>query len=279
MPFLFGCTPHVQQEELSPYVVFLVDAPHLDCSNNRALCKTIAKHPSNGNKSGDVGHAWIYLHGWNDGNEITVEGGHSGETGIEQAKYFEGIMNYVRFGYANPPECFSQPRFEPNPIKYLWEGQKDGFFQKGAGKHRPTYAAKVFLTDEEFRHILAYIDPRRYNYRDYSLTSHQCTTFVVEVASLAGLQLDCEMEIPIGQTVRADGECFVLWRDPEYSTFRFASPDVLEKSLKRAVKEGRAEPALLWYRRHTAPSMQERIGHACETLIRFPERMYRYLVF
>jgi hypothetical protein len=231
-------------------LVFLVDAPHLDCSNNNTLIKTIAKHPSNGSKNGDVGHAWIYLQGVIDGKKVFVEGGHSGELGITQAKYFDGIMNYIEYGYANPNlEQQRNPRYEPNPIKYLWAVQHDGFFQRGCGRHRPTFAAKIEITEDQFHRILKFIQPQNYNYRDYSLIGNQCSSFVVQVASLVNFQIESKQAIPIQQYLVAKGECFKLWEDPQYSTLIISSPDAIECSLKRAVRERRAVNALDWYLR------------------------------
>lgn len=62
-----------------PYIVFLVNARQLDYSSFRSVLRTIAKHPSDWSKNGDVGHAWIYL----KGDEV-IEGGHSGELGLDQ---------------------------------------------------------------------------------------------------------------------------------------------------------------------------------------------------
>ena len=83
-----------------------------------------SKHPSDGSKNGDVGHAWIYLQGNVNGESIVIEGGHSGELGICQPKYFDGIMNYVEYGYADS-SCGEMCclRNEPNPVKYLWASQ------------------------------------------------------------------------------------------------------------------------------------------------------------
>lgn len=287
--FCTGCAPRFDNEKIlthsqplpqSSYLVILVDAPHLDTSSNRALCQTIAKHPSNGSKAGDVGHAWIYLHGWLNGKEITIEGGHSGERGIVQPTYFEGIVNYINFGFSHPTSqqklC---PVKEPNPIKYLWEIQRDGFFQKGAGGHQPTYAVKVNLSDSQLREILRFIHPCNYLYEEYSLINHQCTTFAVEVAALAGLELECQKTIEIGQTLKLNGETLCLWTDPTYSTFSFASPDILECSLKCTVMEGRAECAMDWYRQHCSPPFKDRFWHAFNTLYYLPQRLYRISTF
>jgi len=207
-----------QVSESDHFLVLLVDAPHLDYSDNRSLMKTMVKHPSTGSKNSDVGHAWVYLEGIQEGKKIIVEGGHSGERGVFQPKYFEGIMNYVEYGYADPiPEQKRNPRKEPNPIKYLWATQEDGFFEKGAGNHTPTFAAKIDLTPQQFEEILQFIDPSNYHYSHYTLTRAQCSTFVAQVASLAGLTLEHEVTIKIEPTMTLGKGKIPLWTDERYA--------------------------------------------------------------
>lgn len=222
------------------FLIVFVEARHLDYTDNYSFLKTVAKHPSDGSKNRDVGHAWIYLEGIVDGQKVFVSGGHSGELGIIQARYFDGIMNNIDFGCANPTKAdFLCPKIEENPVKYLWEVQRDGFFQCGAGKHRPTYAAKINLTAEQFFRILDFI--ACYNYRDYAITANQCSSFVAQVASLGGLDLDCEVTMEIQPCLNLKGEKLQLWSDPTYSLLTISSPDILERSLMQAVSEGRAE--------------------------------------
>lgn len=258
------------------FIVFLVDACHLDYSDNRSFFKTVAKHPSNGNKNGSVGHAWIYLQGIIDGEDVFLEGGHSGELGIVQPKYFEGLINYFEYGYANPSERQKKcPRYEPNPIKYLWESQHDGFFQWGAGNHQPTFAAKVDLTQKQFFQILYFV--QSYCFSDYSLIGNQCSSFVAQIASLAGLDLECEVTIAISPSIYMAGQNLRLWTDPGYSQLTVSSPDILECSLMRAVREGRAECALEWYQKTHRVLTAKKIANLWENIKLFPERFFRYL--
>lgn len=215
------------------FIVFLVDAPHLDYTGTKNLLQTIATHP-NGSKRGDVGHAWIYLRGVVDGQPVFVEGGHSGECGIVQPKYFDGIMDYIEMG-----EC--------NPVKYLWECQRDGFFQKGSGGHIPTFGAKFDITEEQFRRILEFMQPNNYGYTEYGLTCNQCCNFVARIADLIDFPLGFEIRFPVAKTLNFRGAKLTLWEDSRYSWITFGSPDVLEKSLVDAVKSGKAEYALSWY--------------------------------
>jgi hypothetical protein len=242
------CPIITEMSKTDYFLVILVDARHLDYTNNWSFFRTIAKHPSDGSKNGDFGHAWIYVEGLVNGKKIAIEGGHSGERGLLQAKYFDGIMNYNDWGYANPtPEQKLCPRYEPNPAKYLWTSQNDGFFQKGSGDHTPTFAVKINLSKNQFQQILKFIHPRCYPYQRYALTRHQCSSFVAEVASLADLYLDCEVSISIQPRVLYGGRWVRFWEDPQYALLTFSSPDQLEKSLMKAVNEGQAEYALDWY--------------------------------
>jgi len=220
------------------YLNIYVNARHLDYTDNYSFLNTLARHPSDGSTNRDVGHAWIYLQGIREGKIMSIFGGHSGELGLCQAKYFDGIMNYMDFGYANPP--FRAYQYEPNPVKYLWETQKDGYFEWGAGIHESTYAVKVELTEDEFVKIVDFVN--NYGFSDYSLTGNQCASFVVQVASLAGLDLESKVVMAINKELRVGGERIRLWEDPCYSQLTFSSPDILERSLMKAVKEGKAEP-------------------------------------
>lgn len=220
------------------FLVIFVEARHLDYTNNRSFLRTVAKHPSDGSKNRDVGHAWIYLQGNVNGESICLHGGHSGETGRHQARYFDGIMNNLEYGCANP-QPYQYHQKEVNPIKYLWEVQRDGFFQYGSGGHRATYAAKIDLTSEQFQRIWDFI--RSYPFSEYSLTGKQCSSFIVQLASFAGLDLECEVTMQIDPVLYLRGEALRLWEDPLYSQLTIATPDILEKSLMQAVSEGRAQ--------------------------------------
>ncbi len=235
-------TTKIIQADTGYFLEIFVAARHLDYTENASFLKTIAKHPSDGSKTRDVGHAWIYLEGEINGQRVFVEGGHSGETGRVQARYFDGVMNYIDYGVANP-RTFSltkgQRCREKNPIKYLWQTQYDGFFQRGNGGHKPTFAAKVFISKEQFESILAFIST--YNFQCYTLTGGQCSSFVAQVASLAGLELECEVTMEIEPYLDLGKECLHLWEDPTYSLITISSPDILEKSLMESVESGRAE--------------------------------------
>lgn len=250
-----------QIEQSEYFLVILVDARHLDYSNTLSLLQTIAKHPSDGSKNGDVGHAWIYLQGIQNGERVFLEGGHSGERGIIQPKYFDGVMNYAEAG-------------DPNPIRYLWECQHDGFFQWGNGGHYPTYAAKIDLTPEQFHCILNFIE--NYPFSHYFLTENQCSSFVTQVAARANFFLEDKIVIEMAQALNFGDGSIRLWTSPRYANLILSSPDILEHSLIQAVEEGQATDALEWYL-HTHPvSLKNQLTSAFEIIHRFPQRLYRY---
>lgn len=240
----------MKEEEF--FLIILVDACHLDYTDGRQFFQSVAVHPSNGSRRGDVGHAWIYLQGkMKDGTIFSLEGGHSGEKEEPPARYFDGIMNYNQYGYSNPtPEQMRSFRYEPDPIKYLWTMREDGFFQKGSGSHKPTFAIKISLSSKQFQEILAFIRPSRYPYRQYALIGPQCCTFVAKVAQMAGLSLETEASMQVSPKIYFGRRWIRLWEDPRYSKLTFSTPDVLEKSMMEAVKNGKAEYALDWYLNH-----------------------------
>ncbi len=241
------CIDRTVMRESEFFLIILVDACHLDYTDNKSFLYTVAKHPADGTTNGQVGHAWIYLQGSINGEKIVLEGGHSGELGERQCKYFDGIMNYNDYGFANPSiKQRENPIYEANPIKYLWAVQNDGFFQEGSGEHRPTFAAKIDLTEEQFVKIMGFMK-YGYPYRQYALTKNQCSSFVAKVAALADFHISYEICMPIDQKIYFGERHVRFWEDPRYSYIRFATPDIVEKSLMKAVHEGTAEYALDWY--------------------------------
>ncbi|MFV0340625.1 MAG: hypothetical protein ACK5MA_08400 [Parachlamydiaceae bacterium] len=250
-------TPFPQEErfvETPYYVIFLVNARHLDYSSLPSFMKTCAKHPSDCSKNGDVGHAWIYL----SGPEGVIEGGQSGETGLYQPRYFEGVLENSELG-------------AENPVSYLWAPQSDGFFQCGSGGHRPTFAAKVDLSCDQYEKLKAFI--YSYDFADYSLSSHQCTTFLKQAAALIDLHLDDQVLLEFPSTTTICGESCPLWRDPKYQCLPCGSPDKLEESLMSLVRSGSACNATCWYIKSHCKQRQESY---MQTSSQFPSRLCRW---
>ncbi|MGK5594220.1 MAG: hypothetical protein ACSNEK_02550 [Parachlamydiaceae bacterium] len=242
------------------FIVFLVEAPHLQYESVSGLLKSVAKHPSNYSKNGDVGHAWIYLHGYLDGKEIVCEGGHSGELGVIQPTYFKGVYDNILLG-------------SKNPISYLFCAQEDGFFQRGNGNHVPTYAAKMRLTEQQLRMVIDFI--HQYDFKKYSLTERQCCTLINEIASQLGLTLKTKRLVYFPQEALIGKNKVCLWTDPKYSKICFSCPDLLELALKKAVEEGQLEPAKQWSDAYYRPSLQKLLQQG----LLLPMRLARYLSF
>lgn len=230
------------------YVVFLVAARHLDYSDSRILFEAVSNIDNKMHRS-RVGHSWIYLRGIKNDQLVIMEGGQSVGFGKLETGFVEGVVNLATYGYADPTQAEKQRyRYEPNPIKHLWEDRDDGFFQQGSGLLPPTFAAKVNITEEQFDTILAFMDPDKRSYRKFSLTDNQCSSFVTEVAELIGIELEHTVTIDIPPEFNVNGKIYHLWQDPQYSKLTFSTPDILERSLIQLVLERRAEYALNWYR-------------------------------
>ena len=220
------------------YVALLVDAKQLNYTNFQTLLDSVI-HDKKNNPHHYVGHAWIILCGEIDGKKIVVEGGHSGEIGRDFPCYLDGLVLHSQL----------TSLYEPNPIRYLHTTLYDGFFQSGPGVHTPTFAVILPISKEQFKNIYAAIHPERYDFSSYSLTTNQCVTFVAKVACLAGLTLEYEVTVDVPSSCNIQGREIPLWKDPNYKQITIPSPDILEKSLKKAVEEKKALLALEWYQK------------------------------
>lgn len=233
------------------YIVFLVEARKLDVSCNKALIRTIAKHPSDGSKNSDVGHAWIYIYD----NGHVIEGGHSGETGTCQPRYLEGVHALVEAG-------------DPNPIRYLFSEQNDGYFECGSGGHRPTYAARMDLTEDQLNQIKHLL--KSYPFHRYSLTDRSCCHLIEHIGFLLNLSLDTSVTIKVEPFYKG----MPFWSDACYSTFTFGSPDKLQCELKKLVASGIAQDVTCEFRK-TCPSCA--LIKGIRELSLWPKRTARYI--
>lgn len=203
------CESHKKSDYL---LVIYVSAKYFDYRTAEGCLKSLAK-----NSDGRFGHTWVAVHGLKDGLPITITGGHSGELGVKQPRYFDGVAALIEAG-------------DPNPIRYLFEAQQDGFFQEGSGGHTPTFSACKEIAPKQFERILAYMQD--YPYYEYALTGRQCTSFVIDIAALADWPLEGSVTVAIPPTIRFAGSRICLWLDPRYSTLTFCTPDRLEQSLR-----------------------------------------------
>ncbi|MCB1118418.1 MAG: hypothetical protein KDK65_00500 [Chlamydiia bacterium] len=198
-----------QPVETPPELTVYIAAPHLDYSSTDALLYSLSQRPR---LEGIFGHVWIRL----KGPQGTLVGGHSGEIDSTQPRYFDGVMDLVD---AN----------RPNPVSYLATLRNDGFFQYGSGGHRPTSRHTFSLTQEQYHRLLKTISS--YDFSHYALSNHQCCTFATTLLTSLNINTDTTLTLPLAKEIHFGGCPITLWHDPTYSTFTFASPDKLERSL------------------------------------------------
>jgi hypothetical protein len=177
---------------------------------------------------GSVGHAWILL---GNGTHY-IECGHTGEFGEVKLRYHEGIKKAIKDK-------------KKNPISYLWEDMKDGKYEEYYMNEKPTCAARFELTEQEYNKIYEYINT--YDYKSFSITKSCCTFFAVNACALVGIQLGHLAKINIPKYYIVNGNKYNLWEDNKYSVVSVGTPDVLEKSLKIAIKNGLGKDVTDWY--------------------------------
>lgn len=223
------------ERECGPYIVLAVEARGLDYSAGGALIRTMAKHPRGGSKNSDVGHAWIYMR---RGDEV-IFGGHSAERGVLQPRYIEGV-------------CLLAEKGDPNPARYLFKNQRDGFFEAGAGGHTATFAVKIPISASDFETVARLL--KNYPWEEYALSGRSCVTLVAEIAEKLGYPLEYKQIIYLAPVLTMGGDSLTLWEDPRYSKMTIASPERLQESLKKLVSEGHAQACTKWLRRqHPEP--------------------------
>jgi hypothetical protein len=221
------------QAEPDQFIVFLVDAPHLDYSSTQTFFRTLCKHPDTGAKQGQIGHAWVYLQGYRDGVLCQMEGGHSGEVDPEQERYFDALVNAALSG-------------QPNPLALLHQAREDGFFQRGNGAHWPTTAVRLAVDDRQFKRLCQVLE-EDYDFQRYHLLKWQCCQLIVTLARELEIDLSGQVEMTIQDHVHLGHRRVRLWDDPCWQTLRFDTPDRLEEALQALIVTGEGENALGWY--------------------------------
>jgi len=246
------------------YLVLLVQATGLDYQNHERLLRSLYKSQM---KGGFVGHAWVLLSGVENGQRVVVEAGLSPKD-ADTVQFFRGVLELAEYGYVNPTEAQkSNPRYEPNPISYLWRDHDNGHLQLAREAWlRPTFAARFVVDAEQYRHIKARLDPKLPSHRRFQLTGQQCSSFVAEIAALAGIDLQHRVTISIPNKVKFDGREVRLWSDPKYSSLTISSPDIIQADLKRLVARGQAEDVLAWYFAGIREAGSQRYANAAQHL-------------
>ena len=238
--------PDPGSDPSGPFVVLLVAAAGLDYTDQGRLVRQFQKRSRF--KQGFMGHSWVYLEGTRNGRREVIDAGLSPQ-GAGAIQFMGGVLDLARYGYVNPTaDQRRNPRHEPNPIAYLWRDHGNGYLQPAAEPRlRPTYAARLELNAAQYRAIRARLNPDLPSHRGFQLTGQQCSSFLVEIAALAGVELEHEVTIEVPSEVRVGPETLRLWTDPRYARLTLSSPDVVERSLRVLVAQGRARDVLRWY--------------------------------
>ena len=177
------------------------------------------KQPRSGKKERTFGHSWLVLAGPDRVRTL----GHTGEFGIVQESYYEGVLSRIESGH-------------PDPIGYLFEPMYDGLLEQGAGGHVAEMVVVFPLTPEQYDAVVRFID--LYKFRVFSLTEQQCSAFAAGAARAAGIDLGYTARCRLPREVRRGGQVIRLWTDPKYEVFTFGTPEVLELSLLEAARQG-----------------------------------------
>lgn len=251
-------------------LLFCLDAPGLNYASLKDFLLTMCKHPNTFNKEGRVGHAWICLLEEGKFDQL-LEVGHSGELGIVQPKYFNGVLNLNASGYSDllAPSQSRPYRFEPNPIKYLFDPLNDGFLQRGAGGHQPTSVFGVWISDAQKKKIFEVLS--NYPKHIYSLCEYQCCGFIEQVAKSIGIHLTSNITIPIEREIISQGVSIRLWKDEEYSQITVKTVDHLCESLILALEAKLVEDRTGFYQKYIYRKKRKPLW---KTISQFPKRYH-----
>ena len=203
------------------FLYVLTEAANWDFSQATSLLLSIWLRP--------WAHAWIIL----ESPQNRLEGGHTGDFGLERPRYHEGVSRRVRDG-------------DPNPIAYLWQTMADGQFQKGKPNRPPTFVWRMPITRRRYQLIYEYVVQR--NYDQFGVRTNNCTDMVVEAAALAGINLGHRIRLSLPPEMKVWGRTRRVWTDPQFRILEFSTPEVLEPDLRQLARMGIGSDATEWYR-------------------------------
>jgi hypothetical protein len=203
------------------FLYVLTEAANWDFSKATSLLLSIWLRP--------WAHAWIIL----ESPQNRLEGGHTGDFGLERPRYHEGVSRRGRDG-------------DPNPIAYLWQTMADGQFQKGKPNRPPTFVWRMPITRRRYQLIYEYVVQR--NYDQFGVRTNNCTDMVVEAAALAGINLNHRIHLTLAPEMKVWGRTRRVWTDPQFRILEFSTPEVLESDLRQLARMGIGSDATEWYR-------------------------------
>jgi hypothetical protein len=230
-------------------LIILVDARELSSETPLRLWESLTSPRTIEDKGlGIVGHAWVYLHAKLDGEEWTIEGGHSGDIGKLYPCYFDAVERLSTWGNLNATPPMRPWKPDRNPVRVFWEDKWDGFFQEGSGGHRPTYSVYLELNEEQVRSMRSLLSGRDYLFERYNLMNHQCCSFIQEIALRLDLEVSSQILFPIPKYIQAGPNCIQLWSQDRYSTLPILTPGLLQEDMKKWVAGGKAKPGYMYYK-------------------------------
>lgn len=191
------------------YLHVLTSANDWDFRDSQSFIVSFIKHPA--------GHTWLIL----ESPEQRLEFGHSGNYGVTQPRYHEGVIQRLRDA-------------DPNPIAYLWRTMPDGQFEVGNPGHEPTFVWRMPITRHAYQRINEYIMSRKYD--QFSLSTYNCGELVTEAAALAGINLTSVIRLTFPPRGQVQGHNLLVWTDPQYRVFEIRSMDVLEADLRHLAR-------------------------------------------
>ena len=203
------------------FLYVLTEAANWDFSEASSLLLSIWLRP--------WAHAWIIL----ESPRNRLEGGHTGDFGLERPRYHEGVRQRDRDG-------------DPNPIAYLWQTMSDGRFQKGKPNRPPTFVWRMPITRRRYQLIYEFVVQRKYD--QFGVRSNNCTDMVVEAAALAGINLSHRIRLSLPREMKVWGRTRRVWTDPQFRILEFSTPEVLEPDLRHLAQMGIGSDATEWYR-------------------------------
>jgi hypothetical protein len=173
-------------------------------------------------------HSWLILESPRD----RLEFGHTGDLGVTQPRYHDGVFQKIREG-------------DPNPIAYLWQTNSDGQFQIGKPNRPPTFVWRMPITSRRHQLIQDYVMQRKYD--QFGVRTNNCTDLAVEAAALAGINLINRIHLTLPQETRVWGRMRRVWTDARYRILEYGTPEVLEADLRQLAQFGIGSDVTAWY--------------------------------
>lgn len=216
------------------YLYVLTSANYWDYRDTQSFVVSFIKHPS--------GHSWMILESPRD----RLECGHTGNFGLMQPRYHDGVIQRIRDD-------------DPNPIAYIWQTMSDGQFEMGNPGREPTFVWRIPITRDAHERIYDYTMNRKYD--RFSLSTYNCGEMVTQAAALAGVNLTSLVRITFPAEGKIKGHTLRVWTDPKYSAFEIRSIDVLEVDLRQLARMGIGSDATADYRKTKPYQPLVRLDH------------------